>query len=138
MIKGYLVHFLSPSRKNKKATPKNFLIFREIELSGSKIKKFLLFPEMVKKIHPAKISYTLGNGNSEKNILFFLKRKLFLYFGKCKSRKNPYFQETKLSYISGCSYPSQKIKKILYFGKWNFLASRLRNFLIFQVVSCKA
>ena len=45
-----------PSSKYKKNPPrKKFLIFQEMELSGSKAKKFLRF------------SYISENGNSEKN-----------------------------------------------------------------------
>ena len=43
---GYLARFLSPGSKNrKKSTPKKFLIIREMELSDSKIKKFLIFSQ---------------------------------------------------------------------------------------------
>ena len=37
-----------------------------------------------KKIHHEKVSYTSGNGNPRKNFLYFLKRKLLLYFSKRK------------------------------------------------------
>ena len=38
--------FLGPSSKNKKNPPrKNFLIFQEMELSDSKIKKYLIFSQ---------------------------------------------------------------------------------------------
>ena len=53
-----------PSSKNKKnASRKKCLIFREMELSDSNIKKFLMF------------SYISGNGNPEKNSLHFRKQK---------------------------------------------------------------
>ena len=84
-------NFLSPSPKNK-------TINSEMRLSDSKIKKFLIFPEMelallnpsskIKKIHPKKISYVSGNRSHEKNFLYVLKRKLFLYFTKQEPRKN--------------------------------------------------
>ena len=56
-----------------------------------------------KEINPMKIYYTSGNGNFEKNLLYFVKRKLFLYFRKRKPRK-----------------------KSLYFRKRNFLIFRER------------
>ena len=84
-------NFLSPSPNNKTITS-------EMRLSDSKIKKFLIFPEMepallnqnskIKKIHPKKISYVSGNRSHEKKILYVLKRKLFLYFTKQEPRKN--------------------------------------------------
>ena len=84
-------NFLSPSPKNKTIHP-------EMGLSDSKIKKFLIFPEMepallnpsskIKKIHPKKISYVSGNRSHEKNFLYVLRRKLFLYFTKQEPRKN--------------------------------------------------
>ena len=83
-----------------------------MELSGSKIKKilifcqkkaflifspkkaFLIFPEMEpctfhlrsknKNDPPRKNFYTSGNRNTGKNFLYFLKRKLILYFRKRK------------------------------------------------------
>ena len=43
--------------------PEKFLTFREIELSGSNIKKCFIF------------SYISGNENPEKHLLYFRKRK---------------------------------------------------------------
>ena len=68
----------------------------------------------IKKIHPKKISYTPGKvelSNLKKNFqsfkkqklhkkLYFLKRKLFFYFGKQKPHKNSKEPKTKISYIS--------------------------------------
>ena len=115
-------------------SPKKFLIFREMELSCSNLKKFLIF--------------------SQKK-----KRKLFLYFGKCnflifQKTKTPkkfiifqkteipkrilLFQEMELSYILGRNFSSLKNKKaplwkfFLYFRKWNFVAPSLENFLFFR------
>ena len=82
-----------------------------------------------------------------KNVLYFLKRKLFLYFRKRKPPKKLFiFQEVELSYISGNRNPkklfifqkitlqAQKIKKttlknFLYFRKQDFLTPNLRNYL---------
>ena len=67
---SYLRHFLSPSSKNKKNPFWNkflcFLIFQEMELSGSNITKFLIFAQ--KKAW--KILYTSGNGNPKKLLTF--------------------------------------------------------------------
>ena len=73
-----------------------------MELSRSKIKKFIfsqkktfhMFLEMepcsfqhklekIKKVHPEKISYISGNGNSVKSSLYFRKRN-FLIFQEMK------------------------------------------------------
>ena len=70
-----------------------------MELSDSKIKKFLIFPEMghcnfqpkLEKIHPEKISCASGNRKPPKKIYIFSRRKSFLYFRK---RNFLIFQET--------------------------------------------
>ena len=47
-----------------------------------------------------------------RNYLYFLKRKIFLYFSKRKPRKKfLMFQETELSCISGSTFQSSKNKK---------------------------
>ena len=67
-----------PSSKNKK-TPLSsllyFLIFREIELSGSNIKEFLIFreTETPKKFfifQETELPYISEHGNSKKHLLF--------------------------------------------------------------------
>ena len=45
----------------------------------------------IKKIYAEKISYASGNGNYKKDLLHFLKRKLFLYFRKQERRKTSLF-----------------------------------------------
>ena len=45
-FRGYLAHLLSPSPKNRKSPNPKFLIFQEIELLDSKIKKCLIYLEM--------------------------------------------------------------------------------------------
>ena len=76
-ICSYLVHFLSPSSKNKKSPPrKKFLIFRETELSSSNIKKNLVFSQ--KKAFlisremetPKKIPYISRNVSPKKMLIF--------------------------------------------------------------------
>ena len=71
IICSYLAHFLSPSSINRKNLPgKKIPLFWEMKLSCSSIKNFL----------------------------YFLKRKIFLYFKKWRPQKNS-----------------------LYFRKWGFL-----------------
>ena len=65
IIWSYLAHFLSPSSKSKKnPRPKKFLIFQEMELSGSNIKK-LKGTETPKKI------LTFQETDSLKKLLIF-------------------------------------------------------------------
>ena len=45
-FRGYLAHPLSPSPKNRKSPNPKFLIFQEIELLDSKIKKCLIYLEI--------------------------------------------------------------------------------------------
>ena len=87
-----IIAVLSPSsKKQKKSTPKKFLILQLIELSSSKIKKILIFWEM--KVSSPRI----------KKVLTFSLKKVFLYF-----RKRNFFRKT--SYISGSNFPSSKKK----------------------------
>ena len=88
-----------------------------MELSDSKIKKFLIFlqREIIspssknKKIDPENISCTSGNRNPEKKFIFSKESlKLFLHFGKRKPQK--------ILYISGNFFENQKFIK-----KQNFL-----------------
>ena len=96
--------------KQKNPARKKFFIFREMELSGSNIKKFLNF------------SYILGNGNPEKN---------FLYFRKRKPEKASYISEMELLSPILKNKKTHPGKRSLYFRKWNFLTLRLNNFLYF-------
>ena len=86
---------------------KNYLYFRK--------RKLLIFQEMELFSLPRKVSYTSGNGNPKKphiftkkaflifweaetpkDLLIFSQKKLFLYFGKRKPRKNSlYFRKLK-------------------------------------------
>ena len=82
------------SEKNKKNSPrKKFLIFQEMELSSSNIKKILIFPEMkpytfqpqTSKFLPKKISCIFSEKTcSEKDLFYFPKNA-------------PNFQETETS-----------------------------------------
>ena len=64
-----------------------------------------------------------------RNFLYFLKRKLFLYFGK----QFLIFQETETlsNSLSSKNKKNPPRENFLYFEKWNFLALILRNFLYF-------
>ena len=93
---------MEPSSSNTKT----ILIFWEMELSISKIRKVFLFREM------------------ELSELIFPQKKAFLIFRETEiPRKFLIFQETELSYISGnrnpkkfqeVTFPAQKIKKPSY------------------------
>ena len=84
-----------------------------------------------------------------KKFLYFLKGKLFWYFGKQKPQTNPYIPEDrvflylrkwgtlKIIFIfQEATFPTQKSKKslprkkFLCFRRWNFLATQ-RNFIKF-------
>ena len=117
ILYNYLAHFSSQDEKLKKIpSRKKFLMFQEMELSGSNIKEFiifyqkkvfLIFPEKHctfkaklekwKNPPPENVLY-FRKRKPQKNFLYFLKRKLFLYFGTRKTRNN-----------------------YLYFRKWYFL-----------------
>ena len=111
-----IADFLRPSSKNKKSSY-NFLYLK-------------------KKSHFLALIL--------RNFLYFLKRKLFLYFGKWKPLKT--FQETKLfnffesSYISGGNFPSSKnekksfLKKLLIFVEIEISSPKLKKL---QEVTCK-
>ena len=74
------VNFQPKLRKIKMFTPKKFLIFQEMKLSCSKIKTFLIFPEM--EFLASYFSYISGlNFPSSKNKKS-LSEKTLLYFGK--------------------------------------------------------
>ena len=120
------MHVSAQALKNKKNPPrKKFLIFQEMKLSSSDIKKILIFSYISWKRNPEKIPYISGNRNPKKasyisrnEILHFFAqgpkkinknppRENFLYFRKRNLKKNyyilsrescsciPIFQETK-------------------------------------------
>ena len=99
-------------------TLKKVLIFREMEFFSPIQRKIFIFQEM----------------ETQNNFLYFLKRKLFLFFQVWKL----IFQETELSYISGNNFSSSKskmnplLKSFLCFGKWNFLSTTLKKLLCFR------
>ena len=94
--------FHTKLEKQKNPPEKKPLLFHEMELSSSNIKKILIFQETEtpRKDPPEKTSYTSGNenpekasynfskesfsyisenGNPEKNCLYFRKRKFFIF-----------------------------------------------------------
>ena len=99
-----------PSSKKQKSSPrKQFLIFREMELSNSKVKKFLIFSQ--------ESPYFSGNGNPEK-VLIFQEAELFYISGDgilsyFRKRNFLIIPETELSYTAGNG-------SFLYFGKGIF------------------
>ena len=81
---------------------KKFLIFQEMELSGSNIKKFLIFSQ-------------------KKAFLIFQEMELFYILGNGNPRKIPYILE------------NGNPEKIIYIsGNETFLQFRKQNFQIFQ------
>ena len=67
------------------------------------------------------------SGSNIKKFLYFLKEKLFLYFGKPKTpKKFLIFQETEPSYISGNGNP----KKPLMFPEVTFRARKIKRTLL--------
>ena len=93
-----------------------------MELSGSNIKKFVIFSQKKSFLIFRELETT-------KNSLYFRKRN-FLIFQETETLKNLlYFRR---------EFSSQKNKKktllkcFLYFGKWNFLAPSLKNSFYFR------
>ena len=74
IIWSYIAHFKTQGRKKilKKSTPKKFLIFQKMELSGSNIKKFQIFSQ--KKafliLRRMELSYISGIGNLKTFLIF--------------------------------------------------------------------
>ena len=111
IICSYLAHFLIPSSKNNK--------------------------NVLEKVPPKKVlvfSYITGNGT----FLYFLKRKLFIYFGKQKLRKNSlhirnetflYFKTESNFHISGSKFSSLKI---FLFWEVELSSPKLKKNFIFQ------
>ena len=89
MIWSYLAHCLSPSSKSKKylfwKKILYFLIFREMKLPGSNIKKFSHF-------FKRKLFLFFGKRKPQRNSLYFRKRN-FLTFQEMKTIKKLLFQE---------------------------------------------
>ena len=109
------MELLSPSSKNKKKTSEkssySFLFFRKWNIPGLILRNFL----------------------------HSLKRKLFLYFGKRKPRKNSLcLRKRNFFYISWTNFPRSKKEKtpwknfLLYLRKWNFQAPSLKIVLYFR------
>ena len=107
---SYLTHFWSPSSKNKKKFL-YFLIFQEIELYYSNVKKLLIFSQK-------KAFLIFGETETLKKIICVSRNRTFLYFRKLLTFQEVTFwarEETrtcseKVSYIS-----SHKLKKRLIF-----------------------
>ena len=132
-FKGYLTHLINPSPKSKRNPPtlppskkKNSLYFGKWNFLSLRLNLFLHFhkwnPELFnpnsknKKLHPKKISYSPGNGNPPKILMFSQKQnKIFSYFGKQKPQKCViYF--SKVLRFQEVTFCAQKIKSFLYFS----------------------
>ena len=162
-----------PEKNLKSSLRKKFLIFQKMELSNSKIKKFLIISQ--KKaflIFSQKKPPTLSGLGPQKlsKISYIFSNKPLIFWETEIPKKNPIFQETEFSYTSAKEYSetqhtwNQKhiqnpnifgtmtylehcqasmmerfaklatqrtLKSFFIFGKWNFLALALRNFLYF-------
>ena len=132
----------NPPKTQKNSPRKKFLILLEMELSSSNIKKILIFSQKsfsyifskesfsyisengtlhfstqarkIKEIHLEKNSCISGNENPEKTSYIFLKRKLFLCFGKREPRKNSlYFRKQNFSSLKNEKKPALKMFLIL-------------------------
>ena len=95
-------------------------------------------------------SYISGNGNPEKVSYIFSKENCSYISGNGSPKKFLILQQTELSYISGNGNPNKTsyisgsnfpcwkseknplLKSFLYFEKWKFLATGLKNFLHFR------
>ena len=84
-----------------------------MELSGSNIRKFLIFSQNKPYLILLEMEcfYVLGNGKSPKRFSYFLKIKLLLYFGKQKPKKLILFQE---------ELPKPQNQNFLYFSKKSY------------------
>ena len=87
-----------PKKLKKILSQKEFLIFPEIGLPSSNIKKILIFFQL---------------------FMYFLKRKFFLSF--------LIFQETKTSKKIFIFQETEALKSFLYFRKYNFLSPSPKN-----------
>ena len=120
-FKSHLVHFLSPSPKQKSNLPrKKFLTFQETELFYSDIKKiltfsqrkaFLIFSEIFSYISENETPHFLIPSPKNKKVALVLKK--FLYFGKrnpalfSPRSKNKNIDTEKISYTSGNENPEK-------------------------------
>ena len=99
---------------------KKFLYFRDMELSRSSIKKFLILSRK-KSFHifqETELSYISGNTNPEETSYIFSKESCSYISGNRNPEKFFIFQETKISYISlifqDVTFRARKMKKITF------------------------
>ena len=123
-----------------------------MKLSCSNIKKFLIFSGNGTFLYflKRKTEEISGNGNPEKVSFIFSKENCSYISGNGSPKKFLILQQTELSYISGNGNPNKTsyisgsnfpcwkseknplLKSFLYFEKWKFLATGLKNFLHFR------
>ena len=160
---GLLGPLFIPSSENKKeSTHQKFLTFQEMEFSSSNIKKiltfsqkkpFLIFPEMESWTFQPKLEKKKKERKSRRenlfrliltDFLYFLKRKLFIYSGKRKPRKNSlYSKKRNFLTFQEIAFQAWKKKKnplwrnFLYFGEGNFQPRGLKKLKKFnKAVAC--
>ena len=66
-------------------------------ISGNGTQHFSVQGQEIKNIHPEKISYTLGNGNSEKTSYILSKKAVIVFWENGNLKKFLTLQETELS-----------------------------------------
>ena len=94
-----------------------------MKLSNPKIEKFLIFSQ--KKL----FLYFLGNRTFDEMELSSSKIKKFLIFLEMKLCRLIFFLYFRKE-VQACKIKKRLQKNFLYFGKWNFIALRLKNFYI--------
>ena len=127
-LQSYLGHLFSPSSKNKKNAekisyvfPKKvFLIFWEMELSSTKLKKLFIFLQKNFFSPSSKNKKTIHS----ENFFYVFPPKLFHIFLAPKLKTFLYF------------YQKRKSQIFLNFSKWNFLASNIKSFSYFFGNKC--
>ena len=126
------MHFSAEARKNEKKPRRNiFLVFQEMELFGYNIKKNSGNANPAKNslyFRKWKLSKSFLYFRNEtfqstlKNFLYFLKRRLFLYFWKRKSRKNLlYLRKRNFFIFHEVIYKTWKLKNSYTFSKLKYL-----------------
>ena len=119
----------------------NFFIFKKIKVSGSNIKKVVIFSqkgaflifketETLKKLfafQKCELSYILGNGNLKKILLF-----QEVTFQAQKMKKNPTLKKFLIFQEMGIS--SHKLKKISYISERNLQTPKQK--ICFEEIPC--
>ena len=139
------MHLSAQTTKIKKIySEKKFLIFREMELSNSKIKTFFIFSQkksfsyIFSKNSPARSSLSPQKATLKKFLIFSQKSPQFFWNGN--HEKILMFQETELSYILGSNFPRShffytfSFKEVKIFKLKYFLIIIIRHFFSFYII----